>query len=341
MAVTYPSALFADFIEQFSQNVLPITPVKKYYQIARFVLEVSYYQENVAFFNQSVAHLEVTAQDADFKISVVSENDTQLTPPNAFWGKEAIAADGIFSSDDEHYIAHYQQEYGIFQVADTCEKRAFYWMQNEDQLPEWERSFSFRNILHHFTENTSYCMLHAAGLGTSEGGVILPGKGGSGKSNTSLACVGSNILYLGDDFLLVDTETLTAFSLYNIAKIEQHRLSFFTEIQNKITPENVFASGKIPFFLYPSFRMSLIKSFKVKAILLPQFSGLQNTAVEQASAAESLKAMAPSTLGLLKASQKTFKKMVQIAQSLPSLHLKTGTDLQQIPKMIENVLLNS
>jgi hypothetical protein len=340
MAVTYQSALFAQFFDDFSQNVLPVTPIKKYYQIARFVLEVSYYQENIAFFEQSVAHLEISARKSDFTITVVSESDTQITPPNAFWGKEAIAADGIFSSDDEQYVAHYQQEYEIFQITDCVEKRAFYWMQNEDQLPEWERSFSFRNILHHFTENTSYCMLHAAGLGTEEGGVILPGKGGSGKSNTSLACVGSKILYLGDDFLLVDTETFTAFSLYNIAKIEQHRLPFFTEIENNIQPEKLLSNGKLPFFLYPFFKHALINSFPIKAILLPQFSGLENTTISPTTAAESLKAMAPSTLGLLKASQKTFKKMVQIAQRLPEFMLHTGTDLQQIPVAIEKLLFD-
>lgn len=340
MAVTYHSALFAQFFDDFFQNILPVTPTKKYYQIARFVLEVSYYQNNVAFFEQSIAHLEIAVSKADFAICVVSENDTHITPPNAFWGKEAIAADGLFSSDDERYTAHYQQEYGIFQIADCVDKKAFYWMQHEVKLPEWERSFSYRNILHYFTENTSYCMLHAAGLGTKYGGVILPGKGGSGKSNTSLACIGSNILYLGDDFLLVDTDTLTAFSLYNIAKIEHHRLEYFNTIKDNIKPEKVLSNGKVPFFLHPIFKQFLIPNFSITAILLPQFSGLENTTVSPSTAAESLKAMAPSTLGLLKASQKTFKKMVQIAQHLPSFILHTGTDLQQIPIVIEKVLFN-
>jgi hypothetical protein len=340
MAVTYPSALFTQFFDDFYQNLSTVLPIKKFYQIGRFTLEVSYYQSDISFFNLSIAHLEIAASNVDFVISVISENDTQLTPPNAFWGKEAIAIDGIFQSDDAKFIAHHSHEYGFFQIADTIHKRAFYWMQHEAKLPEWERSFSFRNILHYFTENTNYCMLHAAGLGTSNGGVILPGKGGSGKSNSSLACIGTNIQYLGDDFILVDVETLTAFSLYNIAKIEQHRLPYFDYINSVINFEKLLNNGKIPFFLYPTFNRFLIKSFKIKAIVLPNFSGYENTSIDNCSAAESLKAMAPSTLGLLKASNTTFKKMVRIAQNLPSYVLHTGTNLPQIPKTIKQLLDN-
>jgi hypothetical protein len=338
MLITFQPALFTAFFEEFKQNVIQISPIKKYYQIARFVLEVAYYQEDILFFEHSIAHLEIGPTKADFYIAVVSENDTEITPPNAFWDKAAITAGGIFSSNDNRYVAYYQQVYGIFQITDTLEKRAFYWMQHEEQLPEWERSFSFRNILHHFTENTNYCMLHAAGLGTNGVGVILPGKGGSGKSNTSLACVGSNILYLGDDFLLVDTESLTAFSLYNTAKIEQHRLPFFEKVFRNIQSRKVLTNGKMQFFLYPFFKDCLIKSFTIKAIVLPQFSGLESTTITSTSATESLKAMAPSTLGLLKASQKTFKKLAHIAQNVPVFILKTGTDLEQIPVTIASLL---
>lgn len=340
MAVTYQSALFADFFEQFSGSINDYMGIPKYYQFGDKVLEVKYLHQNIQYFGQSIAHLEIAPCISDFKITVVSNIDTGIHPPDAFWTKEIIGTDGVITSDTHQYVAHYNSISNFFQIADNVNSKAIYWFENEDKIPDWERSFSFRWILHHFTEPTKYCMLHAASLGCTSGGVILPAKSGSGKSNTSLACIGTSVKYMGDDFVLIDTESLTAYSLYNCAKIEYSRVAFFPSLAS--TFSNDFkndSNTKSHIYLYPQFKNFILKSFKIKAILIPQFMGNLHTEITITNAIEGLKAMAPTTIGVLKATNNTFKKMAHLSKRLPNYYLKTGTSLEEIPKTIESLLL--
>ena len=65
-------------------------------------------------------------------------------------------------------------------------------------------------------------MVHAASVGSSTGGALLIGKGGSGKSTAALACLSSSLMYAGDDYCLVTAEpSPAAYCLYNTAKLKK------------------------------------------------------------------------------------------------------------------------
>lgn len=341
MVITYQTDLFADFFNNFLNKIATKNGIIKYYLIGKWILKVTYCQKNYNYFGEAIAHLEVDSSKEDFSICVISHIDTAIVPPNAFWGEELIGTNGVFYSADERYVAHYNSINNYFQIANNINNTAIYWLQNEELIPDYERSFSFRWILHHFTEKTDFCMLHAAGLGNTKGGFILPAKSGSGKSNTSLACIGSNIKYLGDDFILVDSVNLIAYNLYNCAKIEPRRIRYFKKISSVLNDNlTKYNSEKAHIYLYPQFKSSLINSFKIKAILIPQFTGNLTTIISKASAADSLIAMAPTTIGVLKASKLSFQKMAKITKNLPAFSIKTGSNLSEIPAKI-NLLLNS
>ena len=340
MSVMYPPALFEQFFKKFSDKIATKNAINKYYVIGEWILKVTYCQKNYNYFGEAIAHLEVESQKENFSICVISQSDTEIVPPNAFWGEELIGTGGVFYSTDERYVAHYNSTNCFFQIADNSNNNAIYWLKDEALIPDYERSFSFRWILHHFTENTNFCMLHAAGLGNEKGGFILPAKSGSVKSNTSLACIGTSIKYLGDDFILVDSIKLIAYNLYNCAKIEPQRIQFFPKIASFFLHKfKQYDTEKAHIYLYPQFKNSLIKSFKIKAILIPRFTGNTTTETNNASAADSLIAMAPTTIGVLKASKKSFQKMVKIARHLPAFSLETGSNLSEIPTKID-LLLN-
>lgn len=339
MAVTYPSVIFSQFFESFEAKLFKAANKKKFYQIGELVLEVIFFQENMHFFGDSLAHLEIKPCYSNFRIMVVSQNDTAIFPPNAFWSNEIIGTDGVITCDSQQFMAHYNSVANFFQVSDNVNCKAIYWLENETKIPDWERSFSFRWILHHFTEKANYCMIHAASLGQLNGGIILPAKSGSGKSNTSLSCVGTNINYMGDDFVLVDTNTLVAYSLYNCAKVEPSRIKYFPLLSDYFLQN--FGNSKMDkkhVYLFPKFKNYLINKFHIKAIVIPNFTGSTKSELVLANATNALIAMAPTTIGVLKATNNTFKKMAKLAKELPIYQLNTGTDLKEIPEKIELLL---
>jgi hypothetical protein len=67
----------------------------------------------------------------------------------------------------------------------------------------WERSAPARRVLHWWAADHGCQLVHASAVGTPDGGVLLAGRGGSGKSTTALACIGSGLGYAADDYCLV------------------------------------------------------------------------------------------------------------------------------------------
>jgi hypothetical protein len=91
-------------------------------------------------------------------------------------------------------------------------------------------------------------------------------------------------------------------------------------------------------FLWNHFPEQLIPSFPLQYVLLPKFSGTADTRLIPASSADALRALAPSTLGLLKADEHYFAKIASAVRKWPSYHFQTGTELQQISASISNLL---
>ena len=79
-------------------------------------------------------------------------------------------------------------------------------------------------------------MLHAAAVGTADGGVLIVGRGGVGKSTTALACLAAGMKYVADDYLVVQLDPEPrAFQLYGTAKLEASQLRHFPELQNFVS----------------------------------------------------------------------------------------------------------
>src|SRR5919199_1815349 len=110
-------------------------------------------------------------------------------------------------------------------VLDSEAGLAWYWIADAGSLPSWERACPIRQILFWFLAPRGYLQVHGAAVGTPEGGALIVGPAGSGKSTTALACLGSDLLYAGDDYVAVALEpSPRVASPYNSGKIEKAHL---------------------------------------------------------------------------------------------------------------------
>ena len=111
-----------------------------------------------------------------------------------------------------------------------------------------------RTILHWCLSLQGHQIIHGGAVGFEEGGIILTGKSGSGKSTTALACLQSNLMYAGEENVVLE-EGIPPFvhSLYNSVSADDESLSMLPFLNEEIGRERVVVDGKYLFFLNEQF----------------------------------------------------------------------------------------
>jgi hypothetical protein len=230
---------------------------------------------------------------------------------------------------------------GILSVLDTERSLAFYWIDDAAQIPHWELGAPFLSILSRWLETVNCHYLHAGAVGNRTGGVLLAGKGGSGKSTTALACLQSELLYASDDYCLVTGGSAPyVYSLYNTAKLKgQEDFLRFPHLSEKISNADRLHEEKAVIFLHQYYPEKIVAGFPIRAVLVPTITGRQETRLQPTTSAHALKALAPSTMFQLPgAGQGRFQTMVKLLKSVPCLTLELGSDIAAIPAVIARFL---
>lgn len=229
----------------------------------------------------------------------------------------------------------------ILSALDQDQNLACYWIDNADNIPYWERGSPLQTILNWWTTAHYHQYIHAGAIGTIEGGVLLAGKGGSGKSSTALACINSPLLYASDDYCLVTTSPKPyVYSLYNTAKLRgKEDLERFPNLVPLIDNLEHIEQEKLMLFLHRHHSEKIVRGFPIKAILVPQVTGKPQTYLRTITSGATLKALAPSTIFQLAGSGKlALTIMSNLVKQVPCYSLELGVNIAQIPETIFQLL---
>lgn len=249
----------------------------------------------------------------------------------------------LLGINSDEISATYQPGIGVMSVVDLEGSRAFYWKADPSPLPYFETCSPCRSLLHSWMRSAGNYFVHGAAIGYRDGGVMLVGKGGSGKSTSALACLKSSLLYAGDDYCLVSANSSGGFdthSLYCTAKlVEINNLNSFPELaDNVINPQRI-AGEKVALSLYGYKVGKLIDKFPLRAILVPVITGGTSTQILPCSPQHALMAIAPSTLSQLPSSGKEDLQFLgDLTRNIPCYRILLGTDLRQVPERISALL---
>ncbi len=231
----------------------------------------------------------------------------------------------------------------ILSMLDRQRNLACYWIADAQNIPYWEQGSPLQTILNWWTTDHHRQYVHAGAVGTAEGGVLLAGKGGSGKSSTALACIDSPLVYASDDYCLVSTDpTPYVYSLYNTAKLKgQADLERFPHLAPLVNNRDRMESEKAMLFLHQHHPAKVVSGFPIKAVLIPRITGQSDTSVRPTTTGAALRALAPSTIFQLAGSGQTaFQTMSSLVKQVPCYSLELGTEMAQIPEVILSLLLS-
>lgn len=216
---------------------------------------------------------------------------------------------------------------------------AFWWVPGLDRLPLFELAMPFRPIAHWWGESVGLQMVHAAAVGTAEhGAVLLGGVSGSGKSTTSLwALRSAALLFLGDDYVLVDPEVPEVFSLYTTAKVHEGDQGRVPHIRAEVVGRQ--EDDKLVAFLHAPYGDRIVERLPVTALLLPRVGG-GGPRFTPVGPGEALRRLAPSTVLQFQGSEpgRALAAVRRLVSSVPAFDLALGEDPAATPAAIEAFL---
>jgi hypothetical protein len=241
---------------------------------------------------------------------------------------------------DHRIYTSYNWDANALSILDRKRNLALYWTCNAHRLPNYEASAPLRTIFHWWVNQFGFQFVHSGAVGTVRGGVLLAGKGGSGKSTTALTCLNSELLYVSDDYCLISADQIPyACCIYSSAKLNADNIQRIPYVMPTISNNDRADKEKAVFFLYPHFAKKIAGRFPVRAILLPRIVGGLKTSLIPAPPVEALKSLALSTMSQLAgAGRDSLAIMNRLVHLVPCYHLELGTDLTQIPEVISGLL---
>lgn len=240
-------------------------------------------------------------------------------------------------------LTAYLPDLRLMCAVDVPGNRAFYWKSDTTELPYYELCSPFRSLLHGWMRSQGRTFVHGAAVGFPTGGVMLVGKGGSGKSTSALSCLNSPLSYVGDDYCIVSGDPGTGYdvhSLYCTAKlVEEKNLEAFPEIADRVINPVRTGDEKVALSLRELRASKLRSHLPLRAILVPRIVGGDVTSIVPCPASEAVMAIAPSTVSQLPFSgREELQTLAELCRAVPTYRLLLGTRLEQTPIVIADLL---
>ncbi len=230
---------------------------------------------------------------------------------------------------------------GVLAMYDRERARAWMWVADHRKLPLWDFGAPFRSILNWWLSDTGRFCVHAAAVGTDRGAVLITGKGGSGKSTSALACLGSELQYLSDDYCVIETDPAPVVrSLYSTGKLRgEVDLARFPHLRPWISNAERIGEEKQLMFLHEHAPDALLAAAPLRAIVLPSIVPEGPTRLSPISGGTALRALAPTSMFQLPDSgPAALTTMAALVRSVPSYVMEAGPDVTEIPGAIAALL---
>jgi hypothetical protein len=286
------------------------------------------------------AHLAAPAGGAPaLTVHLWDSASTGMEPPPRPPAASDEAAGALYHFSEPPVRGAYQAAFEALSVLDSEAGAAWYWVADARDLPSWELACPIRQILFWWLAPRGYLQVHGAAVGRPESGVLIVGPAGSGKSTTALACLGSDLLYAGDDYVAVALEpSPRVASLYSSGKLDPAHLH--ERLPRLLSNANSSEDEKAILYVERHFPEQTTAGFPLTALLVPAVrADRREPRVVPASRAAAFAALGPSTMFQLHtAGAAELATLSSLVGRLPCHTLELGSDLSAVPEAISALL---
>ena len=276
----------------------------------------------------------------DLTICLWDTASTGIRIPPLPWSEGQYLQFGLVDGHNSERFKTIHQH--ALQMIDLDQNKAIYWIPDARDAPYYHSITPLRTTLHWWLNKHNLFVVHAAAVGISEGGVLVTGKGGAGKSTTALSCIDGGLDYVGDENCLIsNTPEPYAHSLYSSGTLEAEDVDKFPSLASSLRNANRLHLEKAVYSLFDKYPHNLPGGLPIKAVFVPRVCGKSTTSIQRRSSSQTLVALAPGSLFQLPgAGRNSFRAMADLLRAVPCYTLELGTDLSQIPIVIEDFLRN-
>lgn len=230
---------------------------------------------------------------------------------------------------DGNRLLHHNPDTGNWTILDRGRKLAVTWSPSADRLPDWEDSFPLRTLLHWLSTGHDCCLAHAAVVERGGRGVLLTGRGGSGKSTTTVAALFEGLGTCGDDFVMVDQAEPgpAAHCLYDTIKLDEPALARFPELRPRVANPERADDQKARVHLTDVMPDQLVRLVPLVGVVQPVITDDAAPSLQPVGAGVVLRALAPTTMFLLRGEETVLAdKLARLVRTLPTWQLRLTRD---------------
>lgn len=293
-------------------------------------------------FSHLAVHPDTTPAEQALTVNLWDSASTGVDPPPRPPVPEEYAAGALFHFSEPPLRAAYQPGLESLSIFDSEAGVAWHWVSDAFDQSYWEAASPIRQILSWWLDLRGYLQVHGGSVGTPDGGVLLVGKGGSGKSTVALSSLGSTLLYAGDDYVAVRVEPSPRIeSLYSSGKLEPADVhGRFHHLLPLLTNGDRLETEKAVLYAHDHFPSQTTRGFPLRAVLVPRVRPNQRESrIVDVSRAAAFAALGPSTIIQLHTAGATaFSTMSSLVQRVSCYGLEVGTDVGAIPGTIAEFL---
>lgn len=311
--------------------------------------------------SKAFTHLEVSHGEAppDLTITLWDSATHGTAPPPLPNTHEEEAPGAFFYYSDEQLRAGFQlgtsgdaRVLAVYPEAPTpalsvLERggtRGWYWVADAQRIPYWEQATPMVYLLDWWLRDRGLHMLHAGAVGTPEGGVILVGKSGSGKSTATLSSLqeGSTLTYAGDDYVGVSLDAQPrVHGLYSSGKLMPDHVERLPFLLDALVNSDQLDVEKAVVYVHEQWPARMSSGFPLRALLAPRVTpGLVEARLVPTSPIAGFTALAPSTVFQMHTrGQDSLVRVRRLVETVPSYVLELGSDMASIPRVIAELLV--
>jgi hypothetical protein len=290
----------------------------------------------------ALEHVRVEPGAADLEVGLWEGADEPAPPLPAAWEQARYFPRGrVPGMEHPNLRLVVFPGLGSLSLVDLASNRGWYCATEAARVTYWESAAPLRNLLHAWLARRGAFVLHGAAIGTEHGAVLLVGRGGSGKSTTSLLGVTAGMHYLGDDCCLGEMLNGQPFvhAFYSSAKVCNDALPRLNGFHARLGNPNRLPEEKAVFFLAGTHDSQLPQRLPLGAILLPQVTVDRPVRMERVSPGMALAALSPSTMmQLADADQHDLAFHAALVKSVPAFRLSLNGDHAAILDTMKGLL---